>query len=165
MILKIHSDASYLSEPEARSRVGGHYYLGKNNTDHADRNGVILALTAILRHVASSAAEAEVAALFINGREGAVLRTTLEEMGHPQPATPIQTDNSTAAGITNANIRQQRSRAMDMRYYWIRDRARQGHFCIHWKPAATNLADYQTKHFPPQHHRNMRPVVLYVPDK
>jgi hypothetical protein len=28
MILKVHSDASYLAEPKARSRGGGHYYLG-----------------------------------------------------------------------------------------------------------------------------------------
>jgi hypothetical protein len=27
MILHVHSDASYLSEPKARSRVGGHFYL------------------------------------------------------------------------------------------------------------------------------------------
>ena len=31
MILKIHSDASYLSEPKARSRTGGHHYLGNKN--------------------------------------------------------------------------------------------------------------------------------------
>ena len=36
MILKIHSDASYLSEPRAKSRVGGHYYLGQND-DNMDQ--------------------------------------------------------------------------------------------------------------------------------
>jgi hypothetical protein len=33
----------------------------------------------------SSAVEAEIGAVFINAKEGAVLRTTLEELGHPQP--------------------------------------------------------------------------------
>ena len=33
IILKIHSDASYLSEPRAKSRVGGHKYLGQNDYD------------------------------------------------------------------------------------------------------------------------------------
>ena len=28
MILQIHTDASYLSEPKARSRTAGHYFLG-----------------------------------------------------------------------------------------------------------------------------------------
>ena len=30
MILAAHSDASYLSEPEARSRAGGHFFLSSN---------------------------------------------------------------------------------------------------------------------------------------
>jgi hypothetical protein len=37
----------------------------------------------------SSAAEAEIGAVFINAKEGAVLRTTLEEVGHKQPPTPM----------------------------------------------------------------------------
>jgi hypothetical protein len=46
----------------------------------------------------SSAAEAEIGAVFINAKEGAVLRTTLEELGHPPPPTPMETDNTTATG-------------------------------------------------------------------
>jgi hypothetical protein len=43
----------------------------------------------------SSAAKAEIAGLFINAKEGEIFCTTLEEMGYPQAATPIQTDNFT----------------------------------------------------------------------
>ena len=32
MTLYAHSDASYLSEPQARSRVGGYFYLGNHNS-------------------------------------------------------------------------------------------------------------------------------------
>jgi hypothetical protein len=76
--------------------------------------------------VLSSATEAELGALFFNGKEAAMLRTTLHDMGHPQPATPIQTDNACAAGITNGTVKQRRSKAMDMRFYWIRDRVQPG---------------------------------------
>jgi hypothetical protein len=48
-------------------------------------NGAILIISKVLNHVMSSAAEAEIGAVFINAKEGAVLRTTLEELGHPQP--------------------------------------------------------------------------------
>ena len=41
----------------------------------------------------ASASEAECATIFINTREAIVLRTTLEEMVHPKPATPMQVDN------------------------------------------------------------------------
>jgi hypothetical protein len=54
----------------------------------------------------SSAAEAEIGSVFINAKEGAVLRTTLEELGHPQPPTPIETDNTTATGYSNGTNKQ-----------------------------------------------------------
>ena len=111
----------------------------------------------------SSAAEAEIAGLFTNTKEGTILRTTLEEMGHKQPATPVQTDNSTACGIANDNIKQRRSRAIDMRFYWVRDRVKQGQFVIFWAPGSLNLADYHTKHHSPAHHRLMRSKYLHIP--
>jgi hypothetical protein len=51
-------------------------------------NGAILIVSKVLKHVMSSAAEAEIGAVFINAKERAVLRTTLEELGHKQPPTP-----------------------------------------------------------------------------
>eukprot|EP00957_Ditylum_brightwellii_P066704 5061609-Ditylum_brightwellii.AAC.1 len=33
MLLKVHSDASYLSAPEARSRAGGYFFLGSEHDD------------------------------------------------------------------------------------------------------------------------------------
>jgi hypothetical protein len=41
-------------------------------------NGAILIVNKVLKQVMSSAAEAEIGAVFINAKEGAVLRTTLE---------------------------------------------------------------------------------------
>jgi hypothetical protein len=51
-------------------------------------------------------------------------------MGHPQDATELKTDNTTAHGIANKKILQKWSKAMDMRYYWIQDRIKQGQFDI-----------------------------------
>jgi hypothetical protein len=78
MILHIDSDTSYLSENEAKSRVGGFFYMGSNNkNDKKLTNGAILIVSKVLKHLMSSAAEAELGAVFINAKEGAVLRTTL----------------------------------------------------------------------------------------
>ena len=154
MVLYIHSDASYLSEAKARSRTGGHVYLGNPPTNKPSRNnGSILSTSTIMRHVMASAAEAECGALFNNTKEGVVLRNTLIEMGHPQPPTPVQVDNSTAYGFANKQIKQKQSKSMDMRFYWIQDRVDQKQFHIYWQPGPTNLADYNTKHHPPAHHR------------
>eukprot|EP00957_Ditylum_brightwellii_P183031 13941315-Ditylum_brightwellii.AAC.1 len=64
------------------------------------------------------AAEAELGALFVNAKEAAALQVMLEELGPLQPATPIQVDNSTAYGIVISSIRQQKSKAIDMQFYW-----------------------------------------------
>ena len=84
----------------------------------------------------------------------------LEEMGHPQPATRIQTDNSTADGVVNSTIQPKRMKAMDMRFYWLRDRETQKQFKIYWRAGVLNLADYFTKHHCAAHHKRMRPVYL-----
>jgi hypothetical protein len=77
MILHIHSDASYLSENEAKSRVGGFFYMGNNNkNDEKLTNGTTLIVIKVLKHVMSSAAKAEIGAVFINTKEGAVLHYT-----------------------------------------------------------------------------------------
>jgi hypothetical protein len=59
----IHSDASYLSETRARSRVAGHFFLGLTTTDNQpiELNGAIYTLCGILKIVVASAAEAELA--------------------------------------------------------------------------------------------------------
>ena len=49
----------------------------------------------------SSATEAELGALYIMAREAVYIRIILEEMGHKQPPTPLQTDNSMADGVGN----------------------------------------------------------------
>jgi len=51
--------------------------------------------------VLSSTAEVELGALFLNAQTICPIRIALEELGHPQPATPLQTDNNTASGIIN----------------------------------------------------------------
>ena len=104
--------------------------------------------------------EAELGGLFHNGQDGAYIRQILEEMGHPQPATRMVTDNLAANNIANDIGKQRRSKAIDMRFYWIQDRIKQGQFHVFWMPGDTNLADYWTKHHPPGHHRAMRPIIF-----
>ena len=65
-------------------------------------NGAVLNISQIIKAVMSSVAEAELGGLFINAKTAVAMQKTLENMGHPQPPTPIQTDNSTAQGeLTN----------------------------------------------------------------
>ena len=63
MILAVHSDVSYLSEKNARSRAGGHFYL-TNQVDEIFNNGAVLTIYSIIKHITASALEAELAAMF-----------------------------------------------------------------------------------------------------
>jgi hypothetical protein len=167
MVLYLHSDASYLSASKARSGAGGHFFLSDIPSDpkQARRtqptpNGPVHTTCQIMRNVLASAAEAEIGALFLNGQEALPIRITLNKIGHTQPATPVQTDNSTAAGFAKDTIKQKGSKAIDMRFYWIKHRVRQNQFIVYWQPGPENIGNYHTKHHLPSHHHRMRPTYL-----
>jgi hypothetical protein len=163
MQLKIHSDASYLSDPKAKSIIGGYFYLGnsKNSPKKPVSNGPLLCHTTVLKHMVSSVAEDEFGALFVNVKEGTVTCTTLAEMGHNQDATELKAYNTTADGIINNTVQQKLSKAMDMRFYWVKDRVEQDQFNGGWAPGDTNMGDYFTKHHSPAHHKRMRSYYLH----
>ena len=68
MVLCAHADAGYLNKTKSRSRAGAHVYLSED--DPIPRfNGAVLTIATIIKFVMASAAEAELAALFIAARK------------------------------------------------------------------------------------------------
>jgi hypothetical protein len=65
MVLAVHSDALYLSEPAARSQAGNHFFCS-SKVDDPPNNGAMLNISKILKAVMSSAAKAKLGALYIN---------------------------------------------------------------------------------------------------
>ena len=109
MILNAPSDALYLSAKNAKSRAAGHFFLGwqPDNNRPIRLNGPILTVYTILKFIVASAAEAELGTMFLNAKEEKIIRLTLEELGYPQPPTPMHCDNVTASGIANNNVKRQ----------------------------------------------------------
>ena len=68
--LAVHSDTGYLSEPKARIRAWGHFFLS-GEASVLDNSGAVLNIAHIIKHVMSLTAEADLAALYIMTR-GAV---------------------------------------------------------------------------------------------
>jgi hypothetical protein len=165
MVLNVHSDASYLSVKNARSRAAGWFFLGSVPKDRQPirLNGAVDVLCTVLKFVAASAAEAELGALFLNAKQAKILRLTLEEMGHLQPPTPIHIDNSTTVGIVNNTIKRQKSRSMEMRYFWLLDAQNNELFDFKYHPGLENLADYPSKHHSGSHHMEVRPYYVHMP--
>ena len=159
MVLAVHSDASYLNEENARSRAGGHHFLSEN-VSLPPSNGAIHNVAKIIKGVMSSAAEVKLGAMYSNARKAVEERIILQEMGHKQPTTPVQVDNSTAEGIVNKRVQPKRTKAMDMRFHWLRYHWILNQFQYCWRPGSTNYANYWTKHHPAAHHWNMRSIFL-----
>jgi hypothetical protein len=131
-----------------------------SNTKDPANNGTVLNIAQLIKAVMSSAAKAELGALYINARKAVLQCQLLEEMGHPQPPTPIQTDNGTALGVINSNIQPQQTKVMNMRFHWLRCCEAQKQFRFFWRPSKTNLADYWTKHHCTAHHIKQCPQIL-----
>jgi hypothetical protein len=91
----------------------------------------------------SLVAEAKIGALYINRHEAVPARHVLEFMGHKQPPTPMQTDNTTALGVANKNV-MKKLKSMDMKYHWLWCRISQMQFKHYWAAGSTNLGDYFT---------------------
>ena len=163
MVLTIDSDAAYLVQPQARSRIAGFFQLNLNDKTNTFVNGPILVECKTLRHVVASSAEAETAGIFHNAQVAIPIRYILTQIGHTQPAMLLKTDNATALSFIQNNITQKRSKSWDIRYYWLRDKQLQKIFEFYWQASAKNMADYHTKHHPVHHHQTVR--TQYVQDK
>ena len=87
-----------------------------------------------MRNIMASAAEAEYGTIFVNTQTAVPIRTTLNEICCKQVPADIQDDNSTAVGIATKQFRQNNSKAMDMRFYWINNIIKQGKFRVFWRP-------------------------------
>ena len=127
MILHGSSDVAYLVLPKARSRMAGYFYLSNKPAPPPIKptpkvNGAVHVECKTIHHVVASAAEGETAAMFHNCQRAIPMRIALKEMGHPQPPTPMETDNATTLGFITSNIRQKKSKSWDMRCNWLRDR-------------------------------------------
>ena len=119
MKLAVHSDAGYLSEPKARSRASGHFFLS-NKATIPQNNGAIINIAHIIKHVMTSATEAELSELYIMAQKAVYIKIILEEMGHKKSPTPLQTDNAMTDALFNGKIQPKQIKAMDVRFHWPR---------------------------------------------
>ncbi len=89
MRLAIFRNASYLSEPKARSRAGGNMFMA-GDEDIPINNRAVLNISQMIRAVTSSAAEAELGALFINAKKAVPCNAPLKKWDIHKLATPYK---------------------------------------------------------------------------
>ena len=157
MHLYIDSDAGYLVESKAWSRVAGYHYFkyDSNNRLQAPISHPVLVECKFLRHDVTFEVEAEVVVNFHNAQVGTALRRLLFHLGYP-----LKTDNTPAASFSTSIINQKRSKTLDMRFYWFKNQEAKRNFSIYWKRGDDahdpNHADYFTKHHTTKHYKFVR---------
>ena len=88
-----------------------------------------MTIAQIIKAIISSTTEAELGALYINCREAIPARHALIAISHPQPPTPMQTNNPVALGIIHKMIVPRCIKSMYIRFYWLRDQIQQLQLC------------------------------------
>jgi hypothetical protein len=152
MVLCAHLDAGFLNETNSHSRAGAHIFLSEKKP-FPRFNGAVLSIDQIIKFVTVSAGESELAALvFVTARKMIPHRQTLISMGWPQLKSPIQTDNSIAAGVTNKTTVPRLAKMMDMHFWWLHCSASQDQLRYYLDAGSKNWADYHTKHPPDTYH-------------
>jgi hypothetical protein len=142
--------------------AGGVAYFG-DAANPTQENGMIHAISSIVDVVVASAGEAEYGAAFVFAQHGMWLRTIATALGHIQPPTPILCDNEFAIGLANDTIKQKKSKIIDMRFHWLRDRIRQGQFTITHLGGKLNLAVFFTMTLPCALHQDVMSRLVYSP--
>ena len=151
MQYRVFGDVSHNSVSRGRSRAGGYGWFGWKS-DPQRLNGSVFAMSSVLDVVTSSAAEGEYGAAYMVARHSVWIRVIARALGHPQDPTPLFCDNTCAVGLASDSLKTAKTKAIDLRFHWLRDRVRQGQFVIIWVPTGANLADFFTKALPVHQH-------------
>ena len=147
MILSIYSDTSFNSRPQSKSVAGGYHYLSRTDDPHF-LNAAIVNVCSTIPVVCGAVSEAELAALYGNLQVAVEERAILASLGCPQPPTRVLCDNECAVGLSSDTVRKKKSKSIDHRFDWVRDRVRQLQFVVSYCPGPDNLADFFTKSLP-----------------
>jgi hypothetical protein len=164
MIMNVHSDASYLSEANAHSRACGHFFHGMEGGPHKThqiKRSILHTMCNFMlrrRFHCQSQTWCPLPQLQTGSN---ILTHSRPEMGHLQTPMLVHYNNSTAVGNADNSVKQQRSRAMEMRFFGVADAVEQGKFDIKYYPGKENLAEYQSKHHIGAHHTAVRPWYLH----
>ena len=161
MILRVQSDGSHLSRPNSKSVAGGFHYLG--TTDPFFINAPIHTQSTTIPVNTAAVSETEYAGCFANGQIAVDERSVLGNLGYPQPPTVILCDNECAMGLASDTARPKKSKAIDSRFDWIKDRVRQLQLIVSFVPGALNLADLYTKSLPKWKHQELAPLYVDYP--
>eukprot|EP00965_Chrysotila_dentata_P178037 5881381-Pleurochrysis_carterae.AAC.1 len=101
--------------------------------------------------VALSSCEAEIIAASEATKEAVYLRTLFADLGlAPKQPTPLAMDNKSAIDLAYNPEHHQRSKHIDRRHFFVRERVEQHDITVPFVHTMENLADFFTQPLPPR---------------
>ena len=148
-------DASFAIHPDMKSHTDSVITLGK---------GAIYAKSETQRLMTKSGTEAELVALSDAANQVLWTRDFLESQEHPQPPALVYQDNqSTIQLIRNDCSNSERTRHVDIRYFFLHDRITIGDIDIIYLPTTDMIAYISTKPLQSELFRKLRKELLNIP--
>jgi hypothetical protein len=146
-------DASYGVHADGKSHSGAVITLGKHGPVHAKSNKQKL--------VTKSSTEAELVSLSDNISQVIWTRDFLMSQGYNMKAATVYQDNmSTMALAEKGRSTAEKTRHINIRYFFVKDRVEAGEIEIKYCPTEHMLADILTKPLQGQAFRDMRDILL-----
>ncbi|CAI5974422.1 unnamed protein product [Closterium sp. NIES-64] len=145
LFLTAYSDASYASEPEDTTSVGGFICcVGGGSTVWESKKQVDHAISSV---------ESEYMALFRAVREIVWQRRLLAELGEEQKEpTPLYCDSQGAIALAKNPVLHSLTKHMRMKWYWTRSMVAAGKVELHYVKKMGQPADMMTKRLEEQQH-------------
>jgi len=154
MQLRTESDASFASEYDSKTRIGGIFLIGEYRSDGTPVSSPIAVISKIADCHPDSAAEGEYVAVHDVVKKGVYLRNLLIDCGFPQKGpTENRSDNQCAVNMTNNLVLDRKTKHIDRRFHWTRFEVKKGTFKICWYKGTSNLADFFTKYLDKENHK------------
>ena len=151
-----YSDADWASNPNDRKSISGYVFmLGGGAITWSSKKQNVVAL---------SSAEAEYVAETHAAKEAIWLRHLLDFMGFTQTnPTIIWADNQAAIKLTQNATFHARTKHIDTRLHFLRDKVNDNSIVYDYVPTQQNIADVFTKGLPKQTHRGFAEDIGVLP--
>ena len=138
-----YSDASYAENDDRKSTTGMLFVANGGSISWKSKKQQIVALSSM---------EAEYIALTSTAKEALWLRKIEAELKGRRESMIIHEDNQSAIKLASNSITNDRSKHIDVRYHFIRDRIHRGEINLNYIPTKFQLADLMTKGLPKDQH-------------
>ena len=135
--LYAYADADWASDPKSRRSTTGYLVL---------LSGTAISWNSrVQKTIALSSTEAEYMSLSDTCRQLVWMRSFFKELGMPIKAIPLCGDNQGAIFNASNPVQEKRTKHIDIRFHYIREKVSEGEISLHFVPTDQNPADMFTK--------------------